>query len=51
MRARKVTVAGRDVVCEWHSKIYPHTDRIYFSIPQGEDGKIVVGSICDHLPT
>ncbi|CAM2009053.1 hypothetical protein [Acanthopleuribacter pedis] len=54
MAARLVTLdhqPDKEIECEWHSKIKPHTDRIYFSIPQAETGKIVIGIICDHLPT
>lgn len=34
--------------CEWHTKLRPEINRIYFAI---NDGKVRVGLITDHLPT
>lgn len=40
---------GQDVVrCEWHAKLRPDTNRIYFAVL---DSGVYIGTIVDHLPT
>ncbi len=48
MKTRDFAFSAGTVRCEWHTKVKPNTDRIYFEI-QGES--IFVGAIVDHLPT
>lgn len=47
MRQREVNVAGRVVVCDWHTKIRRHIDRIYFNATSSD--RVVVGIFHDHL--
>ena len=47
MRQREVSVAGLVVVCDWHTKLRPHIDRIYFNATASD--RVVVGSFRDHL--
>lgn len=50
-RAREVMVRGRVLYCEWHEKIEPHQNRIYFHPPVAEsDNKTVIGFLTHHLP-
>jgi hypothetical protein len=50
--ARTRRVGGRDVVCEWHTKIEGHRNRIHVHAPVPESGeKLIVGVIHRHLPT
>ncbi|MGB3323298.1 MAG: hypothetical protein WBB05_11910 [Mycolicibacterium fortuitum] len=46
MTARRFTFNNTEVTCEWHTKLQPHRDRIYFAV---HDGKIYVGAITKHL--
>lgn len=46
MSARTFKFGSRERVCEWHTKLQPNRDRIYFEIA---DGKVWVGSIIMHL--
>lgn len=52
MRERMVVVQGYDIVCEWHTKISPTTDRIHlhFGLPD-LGGKPIIGLFVDHLDT
>jgi hypothetical protein len=53
MEQRRVTIDGWRVLCEWHTKLEPHRDRIYFH-PGSSDvanGRLVVGIFHQHLPT
>jgi hypothetical protein len=46
MEARRFAFENEDVLCEWHSKLMPHTGRIYFAI---QGNKLHVGTIARHL--
>lgn len=50
---RKVTVTGKDLYCEWHTKFSWDTNRIHFhpGTPGIADGKIVIGIFAAHLST
>lgn len=48
MRERDFDFQSGQVRCEWHTKMRPDTNRIYFAI---SDRKIFVGTIVDHLTT
>lgn len=48
MRKRDFQFARGVVRCEWHTKLRPETNRIYFAV---EEDKVLVGLIVDHLPT
>ena len=53
MREREISVEKKIICCEWHTKLFPTTDRIYFH-PGTDDvalGKVIVGIFSDHLPT
>jgi hypothetical protein len=47
MKARKFTFGAMEVSCEWHTKLKPHTDRIYFAVA---GDRVMIGAITDHLP-
>lgn len=47
MRERDFDFQRGQVRCEWHTKMRPNVNRIYFAIL---DKKIFVGTIVDHLP-
>lgn len=51
MRERRARVAGVDLLCEWHTKLFPDRDRIYFhqGHPQAAAGRIIVKHIGRHL--
>lgn len=53
MRQRTVVIGGTPVVCEWHTKIKRHTDRIHFhpGDPKVMGGRLVVGLFKDHFDT
>jgi len=46
MSAREFTFGKTVRQCEWHTKLHPHTGRIYFAV---EAGTVYVGSITRHL--
>ena len=46
MRQRKAVIGGRSVMLDWHTKIRPHLDRIYFNV---SSGLVVVGVFHKHL--
>ena len=48
MKQREVTVNNKRVVCDWHTKLRPHMDRIYFNATT-EKGFVVVGIFHSHL--
>jgi hypothetical protein len=48
MRERTFDFGGRAVVCEWHTKLKPHLDRVYFAVA---GNRVYVGAIVDHLAT
>lgn len=48
MRTRDFQFDGGVVRCEWHTKLRPDINRIYFAV---SNGKVLVGVIVDHLPT
>lgn len=48
MAARWFKFGSDDHLCEWHTKLKPNTDRVYFAV---ENDQVFVGSIIDHLPT
>lgn len=47
MRQREVQIGDRVVLCEWHTKLRPHIDRIYFNATA--QSKVVVGIFAAHL--
>lgn len=47
MKARDFEFSNGTVRCEWHAKLRPSTDRIYFAVA---GGRVMVGAIVDHLP-
>jgi hypothetical protein len=47
MKARVFRFGDLKLTCEWHTKLQPTTNRIYFAV---EDGTVFVGVITDHLP-
>lgn len=47
MREREVLFNGKRVVCEWHTKLRPHIDRIYFNATSAE--RVIVGVFRKHL--
>lgn len=47
MKKRDFQFKNGQTRCEWHAKMKPHTNRIYFAI-EGE--AVLVGAIVDHLP-
>ncbi|WP_157981702.1 hypothetical protein [Protaetiibacter intestinalis] len=58
MAARRFVFDGQIVSCEWHTKLRPNINRIYFSVGQrppreseGDDpiDTVFVGAIVDHL--
>lgn len=46
MRARTFSFSGKEHLCEWHAKLLPHRDRIYFAIV---GDKVMVGKVIRHL--
>lgn len=46
MKARRFFFGNEEVLCQWHTKLRPNTDRIYFSVGAEE---VYIGSIIDHL--
>ncbi|VXB60954.1 conserved hypothetical protein [Curtobacterium sp. 8I-2] len=46
MKRRQFTFDGQVLRCEWHIRLQPHTDRIYFRV---EGDKVYVGDMTDHL--
>jgi hypothetical protein len=51
MKQRTVVIDGHPVVCEWHTKIKRHTDRIHFDPgdPNVAGGRLIVGLFKDHF--
>lgn len=51
MKQRTLTIDGASVVCEWHTKIKRHIDRIYFAPgnPKVAGGRLIVGFFTDHF--
>ncbi|WP_435092156.1 hypothetical protein [Clavibacter michiganensis] len=47
MDARIFSFTEGDVMCEWHTKLRPDINRVYFAVSKG---KVKVGLITDHLP-
>ena len=51
MRYRDAKFGGLVYRCEWHSKLEPHQNRIYFHIgDEGTDGRVLIGIFHQHLP-
>ncbi|WP_157497489.1 hypothetical protein [Leifsonia sp. Leaf264] len=48
MRMRDFTIDDTLVRCEWHTKLRPNINRVYFAVKEAE---VYVGVIIDHLPT
>jgi hypothetical protein len=48
MKTRDFQFRDREVRCEWHCKLRPEINRIYFAV---QEKKVFVGTIVDHLPT
>ncbi|MCO6008311.1 hypothetical protein NE236_25365 [Actinoallomurus purpureus] len=51
MRERYVWHEGREVCCEWHSKIEGHRNRIHFAFGDEFGDRILIGIFVDHLTT
>jgi hypothetical protein len=51
MRLREVEFNENRVLCEWHTKLRPETDRIHFAFGDALEDKILIGIFVDHLPT
>jgi hypothetical protein len=52
MRERDIFINGVSLRCEWHLKLKPHVDRIYFNFGHNmSNNRIIVGILCDHLRT
>jgi hypothetical protein len=47
MAQREVNVDGRMILCDWHTKLRPHRDRIYFNATAVD--QIVIGIFHEHL--
>jgi hypothetical protein len=47
-RTRTFEFGGRDVVCEWHTKLEASRGRVHFSV---QGGRVCIGTITKHLPT
>ena len=47
MAERTVEVEGRSILCDWHTKIRPHLDRIYFNATSHH--AVIVGIFSRHL--
>lgn len=47
MKHRDFVFKNGTIRCEWHSKMKPNVNRVYFAI---EEDTVYVGSIVDHLP-
>lgn len=47
MAERDVEVDGRSISCDWHTKIRPHLDRIYFNATSHD--AVIVGIFSRHL--
>ena len=51
MRSRDAEFGGQVYRCEWHSKLEPHQNRIYFHIgDEGTNGRVLIGIFHEHLP-
>ncbi len=51
MRYRDASFEGRVYRCEWHSKLEPNRNRIYFHTgDEGTDGRVLIGIFHHHLP-
>ena len=51
MRYRDAEFESRVYRCEWHSKLEPHRNRIYFHIgDEGTGGRVLIGIFHQHLP-
>ena len=51
MRHRDTKFGGHVYRCEWHSKLEPHRNRIYFHIgDERTDGRVLIGIFHQHLP-
>lgn len=48
---RRITYDGKEAWCEWHTKLEPHRDRVYFSPgnPHVAGGRLIVGIFDLHL--
>lgn len=53
MKHRKVEFEGAEYLCEWHSKLEPHQNRIHFdpTLMGTSSEYILVGIFATHLPT
>ncbi|WP_329093212.1 hypothetical protein [Streptosporangium sp. NBC_01469] len=51
MRHRYVWYQGREVCCEWHSKIEGHRNRIHFAFGGDFGDRILIGIFVNHLMT
>jgi hypothetical protein len=53
MREREIEIEGKILSCEWHTKISPTADRIYFhpGVDGLKGGRLIVGIFHEHLST
>lgn len=59
MMARNIEINGEEVCCEWHVKYKYDKGRIHFHVGQNLSSnikkyagdKLIIGIVCDHLPT
>jgi hypothetical protein len=51
MRQRYVQHQGREICCEWHTKIEGHRNRIHFAFGGELEDRILIGIFVDHLIT
>ena len=53
MKKRKIVIDTESIICEWHTKLTPTFDRIYFhpGTPKLAQKKVIIGIIHEHLPT
>jgi len=51
MKQRTLVIDGISLVCEWHTKLMRHIDRIYFHPGDArvKEGRLVVGFFVDHF--
>ena len=52
-RHRKISIEGKDIYCDWHTKLSPTKNRIHFYPGRADiaGGRIIIGIFHEHLPT
>lgn len=46
MAERRASILGQEVMCEWHVKMSPTSNRIHFAF---SEGRVIIGVFADHL--